>query len=63
MSEAPSRPATADEIAGMAWWNALSEVQRRFWFARANTAIVAEAWVEYKQAVPGQSESSRAPEA
>jgi hypothetical protein len=39
---------TADESAGMEWWNALSEDQRAYWLREANTAIVAEAWAYYK---------------
>jgi hypothetical protein len=34
---------SADETAGMEWWNALSEDQRAYWLREANTAIVAEA--------------------
>ena len=36
--------ASADEAAGMEWWNGLSEEQRAYWLEAANTAIVAEAW-------------------
>src|SRR5664279_3219081 len=39
--------ASADETAGMEWWNAMSEDQRAYWFREANTAIVAEAWAYY----------------
>ena len=41
--------ATDDERAGMAWWNALTETDRAFWLRVADTAIVAEAWAEYKR--------------
>jgi hypothetical protein len=30
---------TADELAGMAWWNALAEDQRAYWLSEADTAI------------------------
>ena len=39
--------ASADETAGMEWWNAMSEDQRAYWLREANTAIVAEAWANY----------------
>jgi TRAP-type C4-dicarboxylate transport system substrate-binding protein len=35
---------TADELAGLAWWNGLTEEQRRAALEAANTAIAAEAW-------------------
>ena len=38
---------SADETAGMEWWNAMSESQRAYWLREANTAIVAEAWAYY----------------
>lgn len=40
---------TDDEIAGMAWWNALPEADRRFWLLAAGTATPATAWQHYKQ--------------
>jgi hypothetical protein len=38
---------SADETAGMEWWNGMSEDQRAYWLREANTAIVAEAWAYY----------------
>jgi hypothetical protein len=45
---ATARHATADEDAGMKWWNSLSEIARRFWLNQADTAVVADAWKAYK---------------
>jgi hypothetical protein len=39
---------TADERAGMAWWNGLTEAGA-YWLRVANTAIPAEAWAAYKR--------------
>ena len=44
-----AKPMTPDERSGMAWWNALAEIQRTYWLCEANTAIPAEAWAEYKR--------------
>jgi hypothetical protein len=43
-------PPLSDALAGVAWWNALTEADRRFWLAAAITAIPAHAW-EYFKAV------------
>lgn len=41
---------TADETAGMVWWNALTEEERRHWMATAgDTGVVADAWAAYKR--------------
>lgn len=32
------------DVAGMAWWNGLSEADRRYWCLAAMTAVPAEAW-------------------
>ena len=37
---------TADELAGMTWWNSLDKSERAYWLAEANTAVPAEAWAE-----------------
>lgn len=47
------REPTADERAGMAWWNALDEAGRRHWMQQAgNTGRVADAWEAYKALRP-----------
>ena len=46
-----SEAATADERAGMDWWNALTEDRRAYWLRAANSAIPAEAWAEYKRTI------------
>ncbi|MGG2576106.1 hypothetical protein ACQYZY_28765 [Pseudomonas aeruginosa] len=49
MSRGGSKP-TADEAAGMTWWNALTEDERRYWMATAgDTGVVADAWAAYKR--------------
>ena len=45
-----AREATADEAAGMQWWNNLTEAQRARWAKRAGTGVVADAWALFKQA-------------
>lgn len=42
------RQPTADERAGMNWWNALSELARERWLKQAGSAVVADAWAAYK---------------
>lgn len=37
------REPTADEAAGMAWWNAMADAERAKWLAQAGTAIPADA--------------------
>lgn len=43
------REPTPDELAGMAWWNALTESERRMWLRAANTATPADAWAYFKK--------------
>jgi hypothetical protein len=50
-SEMPTR----DVRDGMAWWNALTEAQRAYWLREAKTAIVAEAWTEFKRHDPARN--------
>ncbi|MER8524179.1 hypothetical protein NKH56_33640 [Mesorhizobium sp. M1076] len=49
MADEPNRNSTADEIAGMQWWNSLTEAERADWLARADSAVPAEAWAAYKR--------------
>lgn len=42
------REPTADEIAGMRWWNALTEAERSKWLSVAGTAVAADAWAAFK---------------
>ncbi|WP_157056033.1 hypothetical protein [Candidatus Burkholderia verschuerenii] len=45
------REATADERAGIAWWNALDEQARRFWMSEAGqTGRAVDAWEAFKRA-------------
>lgn len=44
---------TEDELAGMTWWNGLSEYERQRWMKLAgNTGQAADAWAEWKRCVP-----------
>jgi len=41
---------TADERAGMAWWNDLSEAARLYWLRQAgDRGRVADAWIVYQR--------------
>jgi hypothetical protein len=44
------RIATADDVRGMAWFNALAEAERAEWLRRADSAVPADAWAAYKAA-------------
>lgn len=45
------REPTADERAGIAWWNALDEADRLQWMQQAgDTGRAADAWAAYKRA-------------
>lgn len=51
------REPTADEAAGMAWWNGLADHERAHWAKRAGTGVVADAWrlhqaSQYRLAAP-----------
>ncbi|MER8874504.1 hypothetical protein NKI04_32395 [Mesorhizobium sp. M0814] len=49
MADEPNRNPTADEMAGMLWWNSLTEAERADWLAWADSAVPAEAWAAYKR--------------
>ena len=58
----PREPRTADEAAGIAWWNQLTEIERARWLAAAGSAVVADAWALCKRlgdgsADPGQTDN------
>ncbi len=47
--EAPVEGTMQDlDVAGMAWWNGLSEADRRYWCLAAMTAVPAEAWKYFR---------------
>ena len=46
---------TADEQAGIDWWNGLTERDRAFWLQAATSAVPAEAWRFFKSSISGQS--------
>jgi hypothetical protein len=39
---------TADDVAGMAWWNGLTEQRRAYWLQVAKTSVARHAWDYYK---------------
>ena len=39
---------TADESAGMDWWNSIDEAERAYWLAEAGSAVPADAWATYQ---------------
>lgn len=46
------RQPTEDDAAGMAWWNALPERDRKHWLRAAGSAVAADAWALFKQWEP-----------
>jgi len=38
-----------NEQAGIDWWNALTEQDRRFWMQAAASAVPADAWAEFQR--------------
>jgi hypothetical protein len=47
--KSPDRLPTADELSAMVWWNGMSRSQRAAALAKANTAVIAEAWAHHKK--------------
>jgi len=45
------REPTADEAAGISWWNGLTSGTRRHWLNVSNSATPADAWTAYKASV------------
>ena len=43
------REPTADELAGIEWWNSMSEPRRADWLQLADSARPADAWAEFKR--------------
>jgi hypothetical protein len=44
------REPTADERAGIDWWNGLSEGNRKYWMMKGgDTGVVADAWAAYQR--------------
>jgi hypothetical protein len=44
----PAKIPTVDELAGMAWWNSLTEQRRAYWCRVAQTATPKLAWDYFK---------------
>lgn len=53
------RKPTADEQAGMDWWNSLSETMREYWCEMAKSYIAADAWAQFKRARPEEVDTLR----
>ncbi|WP_104963002.1 hypothetical protein [Pseudomonas sp. XWY-1] len=49
-ADSSKRSPTADEAAGMAWWNCMPDVERSQWLAASGTGSVADAWEARKAA-------------
>lgn len=49
-ADSPERSPTADEAAGMVWWNCISDVERGQWLTASGTGVVADAWAARKAA-------------
>ncbi len=43
------RETSADELAGVEWWNSLSEPRRADWLQLADSKKPADAWAEFKR--------------
>jgi len=42
-----------EELAGIEWWNALTEAERAYWLRVVGSAVPADAWAAFKrQAAP-----------
>ncbi len=55
-----NREPTADELAGVEWWNSISEPRRADWLQMAESAKPADAWAEYKRrTIESQDEKTR----
>jgi len=52
------RDPSADDLAGVAWWNSLSEPRRADWLRLADSTKPADAWAEFKRR--GQDDQSGA---
>jgi hypothetical protein len=53
-----SREPSADDLAGLEWWNSLSTPRQADWLRLADSTKPAEAWAEYKRrTADGQPET------
>jgi len=53
------RNPTADEQAGMQWWNSLDEHARRKWMrAAGDTGVAADAWTAFKRTAGAEATAS-----
>ncbi|WP_295844964.1 hypothetical protein [Tardiphaga sp.] len=51
MTTEPNEPSEND-IAGMAWWNAMEDHERKAWFDRIGTGIPRDVWELFKSENP-----------
>lgn len=54
-ADSSERSPTADEAAGMAWWNCKPDVERSQWLAASGSGSVADAWAARKAAQTQES--------
>ena len=47
-----------DQLAGITWWNGLTEQDRRFWLGCAVSAVPGDAWEMYKRTRGGDAKST-----
>ena len=50
-----------DGLAGMEWWNAMTEAERGHWLREAKSAVPADAWSAYKAWQEAQGTRSSPP--
>jgi hypothetical protein len=46
--QTPSRKPTVDDLAGMSWFNSISEERRAYWLQRARSSRPVDAWHYYR---------------
>ena len=54
------REPTANETAGITWWNSLPETMRLYWCELAGSYVAADAWAHFKRARPEEVAAWRA---
>jgi hypothetical protein len=52
------REPSADERAGMNWWNSLPESERATWLAKAQSAKPSDAWAAFNRAKKASAQTS-----
>lgn len=55
------RIATADDLAGMSWFNSLTDERRAYWLDQAGSSVAAHAWARFKSVRDAVREAEPAP--